>query len=370
MRTVVLLRSVLVFAFSAPLIGAAQSTTVALPGSEVTFDIDARSAKIDDHLGRRALFLRAQTPPAFASGIEFVDGTIEFDLAAMPNGNFVGLIFRYENPLHHENIYFRLHRSGSFEAVQYAPRVNSAAGSWQLYREFMAPAALPVGTWVRVRADVSDKGMTLFVGDSTKPLIVVPRMRGTARSGRVGFWGRVNDRPDEWTAAISNVRVRSVPATPPAGIDTVQLPEGTLTGWQIAGPYEAPDSTKAPPLPRTDEWSPIPIEEGGLLNISKRLAKPAGGRHVAFLRNTLRAREPEVAVLEVGYSDDAMIWLNGSLLFRGSNGFNSRYPGFLGLIGNAAEHVYLPLRQGENTLIVAVAERAFGWGLKARIRRP
>jgi hypothetical protein len=352
-----------------PAFAAAQELATSVPGSDVTFEIDSRTAKVDDHLGRKAIFLRGQAPPAFVSGVDFVDGTIEFDLSAMPGANFFGLVFRYADPFYHENIYFRLHRSGSFEAVQYAPRVNSTAGSWQLYPEFMAQATLPVGSWVHVRAEITGQGMTLFVGDSTKPLIVVPRLRGATERGRVGFWGRVNNRPEAWTAAISSIRVRARTPSASAAVDTSRLPDGTLTGWQIAGPYDAPDSTVAPAEPASGEWSPIALEEGGLLNLSKRLRKPRSGRHAAFLRNTIRAERAEIVALEVGYSDDAMVWLNGSPVFRGSNGFNGRYPGFLGLIAGAAEHLFLPLRPGENTLVIAVSERAFGWGLKARIIR-
>jgi hypothetical protein len=352
-----------------PTLTEAQVAKVSIPGSNVAFDIDARTAKVDDHLGRKALFLRGQAPPALASDVELVDGTIEFDLSAMPGGNFFGLVFRYDDPFYHENVYFRLHRSGSFEAVQYAPRVNSTAGSWQLYPEFMRQATLPVGSWVHVRAEIDGKGMTLFVGDSARPLLVVPRLRGATQRGRVGFWGRVNDRPEAWTAAISNVRIRTRAPSAPAPVDTTSLPGGTLTGWRIAGPYDAADTALAPAIPESSEFSPIALEEGGLLNITKRLRKPRGGRHVAFLRNTVRADSAELVGLDIGYSDDAMVWLNGSAVYRGVNGFSGRYPGFLGLLVSSAEHLFLPLQPGDNSLVIAVSERAFGWGLKARLIR-
>lgn len=353
----------------APSVLAAQRAAVSLPGSDVAFELDSTTAKIDAHLGRPALFLRGQSPPALVAGVDATDGVIEFDLSAMPNGNFFGLVFRYADGFNHENVYFRLHRSGSFEAVQYAPRVNSAAGSWQLYREFMARATLPVGAWVHVRAEFGGEGLRLFVGDTTKPLVIVPRLRGATTAGRIGFWGRVNERPDAWTAAISNVRVRARPPARPVGIDTASLPAGTLTGWQIAGPYDAADSSAAPRIPADDAWSPIGLEEGGLLNISKRLRKPRGGRHVAFLRNAVDASRDEVAALDLGYSDDALVWLNGALVFRGFNGFNARYPGFLGLLDTSVERVFLPLRTGRNTIVIAISERAFGWGMKARLTR-
>ena len=346
-----------------------QTTNVRLDGSNVGWDLDPKSAKIDTHLGRPSLFLRGQTPPAFVSNVDFTDGTIEFDLAPLPNANFVGLVFRYGSDTQHENLYFRLHRSGSFEALQYAPRIYTTAGIWQLTPEFMAAVVYTPGAWLHVRAEVRGGRLEMFVGDSAKPVIVVPRMRGITTHGRVGLWGRVNDKPDEWTAAVSNIRV--TPRTAVAittSADTSRLPAGTLTGWTSAGPFSAADSSAPPQIPQAG-WKPLPIEEFGLLNISRQYAKPPGGRHVAFLKNAIRSTAAETVAMEVSYSDDAMFWLNGVPIYRGSNGFNGRYPGFLGFAGLPSETIYLPLRAGDNELIVAVGERAFGWGLRARLVR-
>jgi hypothetical protein len=348
---------------------ASAQTNVRLEGSNVTWDLDPKSAKIDTHLGRPSLFVRGQSPPAFVSNLDFTDGTIEFDLSPLANANFLGLVFRYGSDTQHENLYFRLHRSGSFEALQYAPRVYTTAGIWQLMPEFMTSVVYTPGAWVHVRAEIRGSRLEMFVGDSARPVITVPRMRGVTTHGRVGIWGRVNDKADEWTAAVSNIRVttRAAVATAPSA-DTARLPAGTLTGWTSAGPFVASDSSSPPAIP-TGGWKPLPIEEFGLLNISRQYAKPAGGRHVAFLKNTVRSTTAETVPLEVSYSDDAMFWLNGAPIYRGTNGFNGRYPGFLGFAGVSAETIYLPLRAGDNELVVAVGERAFGWGLRARLVR-
>ncbi len=342
---------------------------VAVEGSNVTWSLDPRSAKVDQHLGRRALFLRGQSPPAFAD-VEFIDGTIEFDIAPLPGGNFAGLVFRYASPSEHENVYLRLHKSGAFDAMQYAPRIFTTAGIWQLTREFMAPVRYTPDSWLHVRAEVSGSRLEIFVGDSAKPTVVVPRMRGVTSTGRIGFWGRVNEKPDEWTAALSNIVIRPRRASPITLVaDTTVRPTGTLTGWVAAGPYDAPDSASAPPFPTQNAWQPLPLEEYGLLNISRHFRKPAGGRHVVFLRNRIASANRTTVPLDVSYSDDAIIWLNGELIYRGSNGFNSRYPGNLGLTGAAVETVYLPLKAGTNELVLAIGERAFGWGLRARLQR-
>ena len=346
-------------------VGSAFAQPVALPGSNVSWELDARAARMDDHLGRRALLLRGQLP-TFASVPEFGDGTIEFDLAPLPGGNFFGVVFRYESPTIHDNIYFRLHKSGEFDAVQYAPRLHTTAGAWQLFPEFAGPGELPADRWTHVRIDVRGSRLEIFVGDSIRPLVVVPRMRGLSSTGRVGFWARVNNKPLEWTVALSNIQVRPRAPELAASPDTLALPAGTLTGWQVAGPYVAADSSIAPAFPAANAWKRMPIEEGGLLNISRNVAKPAGGRHVAFLRNTIRAPQPRTAAVTLGYSEDVMLWLNGALVYHGTNAFGGRYPGYNGWL-SMAETVHVPLRAGDNELLVAVGERAFGWGLTLRI---
>jgi hypothetical protein len=353
--------------FAAMATSTAQSNTGPIPGWDGAWEIDPRSGKITEHMGRPAAMLRGNFPPILSSGADFTDGTIEFDMAALPGGNFVGLVFRYADGLNHENIYFRLHRSGAFEAVQYAPRVNGSGGTWQLYPQFFGNTLLPTDRWVRVRAEVRGSSMELFVGDSARPLIVVPRLRGLTTSGRVGIWGRVNNRPEEWTVAISNVRVRPRPPAAIVAVDTSSLAPGTVTGWRVAGPFAAPDTAALPPLPASAQWIPIAVEELGLVNVTKVLKKPSAGRFVAYLRTTVRSDAARLTPLEIGYSDDIMIWLNGAPVFLGINAQGSRYPDYLGLIAPTTERIYLPLRRGENELLVALSDRVGGWGLAARL---
>ena len=343
----------------------AQAPTVTVPGFDGEWVIDGRSAKTGQHLGRPAVFIRANFPPILSSS-EFTDGTIEFDLAPLPGGNFLGLVFRYADGLNHENVYFRLHRSGEFEAIQYAPRVNGSGGTWQLYPQFFARAIFPADSWLRVRAEIRGSTMELFIGDSAKPVLAIPRLRGLTAKGRVGIWARVNEKPDEWAAAVATVRVRSRAPEKVAALDTTALPPGTVTGWQVAGPYPAPDTTVVPPLPPAPTWIPVAVDEAGLINVTQAIRKPAAGRFVAYLRTTLSSSTEGLVPMEIGYSDDIMIWLNGRPVFQGVNSLGSRYPGFLGL-AVPSDRVFLPLRAGRNELLVALSDRIGGWGLRARL---
>lgn len=322
-------------------------------------------ARIAEFLGRQSLWLRNSTQ-IMRSGIEFVDGTIEFDLAPMDRGNFVGIIFRRVDFGNHENIYLRLHRSGLYNAVQYAPRMNGSP-TWQLYPEFNAVAEFPRNHWTHVRVEVRATEMEMYVNNQAKPVLAVRRLRGVTEKGTVSFWGRVNLQPTEWAAAVSNISIR--PANPVKTVAAVRPtpPAGTLVSWEVAGPVQT-EKGPVKSLPQIKDWRAVEVEESGLVNLNRAL-KTNPGRWTAFARTTVKTNEARAALLELGYSDDVTIFLNGEVVYSGINGFESRHPEYMGFVKPEYENVVLKLRAGNNELVLAVTEdQKFGWGFIARLK--
>ena len=70
--------------------------------------------------------------------------------------------------------------------------------------------------------------------------------------------------------------------------------------------------------------------------------------------------------LELGFSDRAVVFLNGRALYRGDDTYRSRDYRFLGSIGYY-DTLFLPLVAGANDLVVAVSEDFGGWGVQARL---
>ncbi len=66
------------------------------------------------------------------------------------------------------------------------------------------------------------------------------------------------------------------------------------------------------------------------------------------------------------YSDRAVVYLNKAPLFAGNNAFLFKGALFRGDIAVQGNALYLDLKKGENELLIAVAERANGWGLIGR----
>jgi len=325
----------------------------------------ANDARVAEFLGRQALWLKNGTQ-VMRSDLEFASGTIEFDFAPMTNGNFLGVIFRRVSFGNHENIYLRLHRSGLYNAIQYAPRMNFSP-TWQLYPEFNAVADFPRNQWTHVRLEVSATSMEMYLNNQVKPVLVVARMRGVTDKGAVSFWGRVNDKPAEWAVAVSNISIRPASLSKTEPSVRPAPPAGTLTSWELSGPVKT-EGAEVTSLPELKEWRAVATEESGLVNIN-RAWRRTPGRSTAFARTTLPASEARLVILEIGYSDNVTVFLNGEPVYRGINGFDSRHPEYMGFVKPEFENVYLKLRPGNNDLVLAIADdQRFGWGFIARLK--
>jgi hypothetical protein len=345
-----------------------KASTFFIEGSNNEWYVDSAErtgdSRVSEFLGRQSLWLKNGSQ-VMRSGIEFADGTIEFDMAPMDKGNFLGILFRRHSFSDHENIYLRLHRSGLFNAVQYAPRANGP--TWQLYPEFHAVADFQRNQWTHIRIEVKGTRMEFYVNNKPQPVLIVPRLRGISPKGTVAFWGRVNQQPTEWAVAVSNISIR--PAKPTQTTNTVRPapPAGTLTSWEIANPVQT-EKGMVTRLPELKGWRLVEVEESGLVNLNRSL-KRFNGRWTAFARTTVKANEAKSVILELGYSDDATVFLNGEPVYSGSNGFDSRYPEYLGFVKPEYENVFLKLRPGNNEIMLAVSDdQRFGWGFIARIK--
>ena len=111
-------------------------------------------------------------------------------------------------------------------------------------------------------------------------------------------------------------------------------------------------------------WTELAAEPSGRTDLA-RVNGVRDGRNTVLARTTLDAEREEVRVLELGFSDRAVVFLNGRALYRGDDTYRSRDYRFLGSIGYY-DTLFLPLVAGANDLVVAVSEDFGGWGIQAR----
>jgi hypothetical protein len=103
-------------------------------------------------------------------------------------------------------------------------------------------------------------------------------------------------------------------------------------------------------------------------DFSKRL-EPQPGMKMIYARTNIESEREQVKKLDIGYSDDVSVFLNGKILYRGRSAQNFRDPAFLGIISADDDAVYLPLKKGTNELLLAVSELGGGWGFVCRLQK-
>ena len=342
------------------------------------------SLRFGDYQGRPSLYINRGV--ALANGVAVRDGTLEYDMVVPRGGNFMGADFHAESPENSEVVFFRPGQSGTMESVQYAPALNGVAAAWQVYHGENANAAVDLAfdRWLHVRLDITAATATLYLNDDTTPVLIVPRLAGVGGTS-VGVWTGFFGRG----AWFSNIRYTARPATPPAPAPA--LPRGTITDWELS---QAVDGGVLTPGTLPDlgalQWDRVHVEEQGFVLVNRYRRTPNAtipidrttgeplvdsimgnhvtGSKVVFARATITADRAGLRRMLFGFSDGAVVYLNGQPLFFGMNASRLRSPDLgqsaLDRVGSA---LYLPLRQGRNDLVFAVTEFTGGWAYWARL---
>jgi len=125
------------------------------------------------------------------------------------------------------------------------------------------------------------------------------------------------------------------------------------------------------------KWIPADAEPSGLINLNRQLGNAAGaqktnvfggaGWGIAYARVRIVSDRDQVRRLSFSYSDGIGVYVNGKRVFVGRNDSDSRYFGYLGIVGAEVDGIDLPLKRGATDVVLAVTDKAFGWGFRARI---
>jgi hypothetical protein len=166
---------------------------------------------------------------------------------------------------------------------------------------------------------------------------------------------------------LSNISIRPVSPVASSTTNRPVPPANTLTSWEVSGPVQN-EKGMVSALPELKEWKSAEVEETGLVSLNRALGN-VRGRWTGFARTTIATEKAKTAVLELGYSDDVSVFLNGEVVYSGINGFESRHPEYMGFVKPQFEIVHLKLRAGKNEIVLAVTDdQRFGWGFIARVR--
>jgi hypothetical protein len=346
-----------------------------LPVTDGGWALEGPSVKVAKEDGRDAIAI--ETGVAYRRDVRLGDGTVEFDVKLTRRRSFVYVMFRMQDDREYEEMYLRPHKSNLPDAIQYAP-VYQGQSAWQLYHGPGATAAVELPpAWVHVRLVLQGSRAALFVGNEREPALVVPRLAREPRAGYLAIRGFVpRGTPGEGPCAwYSDLRVfpgrtdfdfTSVAPPPPSGA-------GTVREWAVSAAF-APAVGGLPSPPDQAAVGPyrrVETEPSGLLEMHRYVKVPAGGRETtAAARVHVVAEKDGLYVLDLGWSDEATVFLDGRPLFRGEAAYSFDNPRRDGLIGYDQARLFLPLRAGDNELLVVVEDGFGGMGLMARFPDP
>jgi len=141
--------------------------------------------------------------------------------------------------------------------------------------------------------------------------------------------------------------------------------QNLVAEWQISDMFEEKlldDPKNLPSIIDARKWgNKIAVEEGTAANIAREIVLYDGSPgNTVFAKITINSNTDQLKLFEFGYSDRVVAILNGQAIYKGNNRWRSRDYRYLGTIG-LFDAIYLNLKKGKNTLLLAVSEDFGGW---------
>jgi hypothetical protein len=338
------------------------------------------NAKVAEDAGRKCLLLDGGA--AVVKNFVMRDAVIDTDVATTRARGFLGIQFRTdESGDNGEWVYLRAHKSGLPDAMQYTPIINKEA-TFQLYNGpgFTGSFDIPTNQWFHMRLVVAGAQATFYVKDMDKPALVIDDLKSGLEKGEVALF------VSRGATCFSNFQIQATPDVPFVR-HLPEMPAGAIAKWKLSPSYDALTRNLERPLTRAESdaiaWQDVEAEAPGLVVINRyrdapgivatfekdfstRL-QPQPGMKVVYATTTIDSDRDRVKKLNLGYSDEVSVFLNGRILFRGRSAQAFRDPTFLGIVNVEDDAVYLPLRKGKNELTLAVSEIGGGWGFICRL---
>lgn len=298
-------------------------------------------------------------------GIDFSDGIIEYDMEPLNNA-FATVFFRQQSTEERECFYFRTYVAGNsaaMDAIQYAPFLGGV-NMWDMLPHYQGNASFQREKWNHVKLVISGEQMWVFVNDTSRPAIKIPRLEGNTKHGSIAFEGQ---------AVISNLVIRpgqTEGLSPLEGPDPTDNDPRYLRDWKVSTPIVTPkdiDFSKTFIPAKEAAWEPVWAERRGLVNLTRKFGV-SKERRIVWLKTNIHAAKEQSRKLHMGFSDEVWVFINGQYVYVDKNLYGmplSKTPDGRCSIENTAFN--LPLKEGDNELLIGVANSFYGWGVIARL---
>jgi hypothetical protein len=315
-----------------------------------------------------------QTFPAVLKDFNFTSGTIEFDAmpAADDFNDAIAVNFHQADSYNYESVYLRPQDDESLQrddAIQYTPFINGV-NLWDMMKPFRGFANIKNTDWNHIKVVISGLQMMVYVNDLSKPTLRVSRLEGNHKSGSISFDGN---------AYFANlvVKLEVTENLPSAeGPDWTENDPSYLRKWLVSQPriLEKGRELSAEDLPAdTTKWQRLVAERRGLINLIRafkgELTSYPKDRRYVWLKTTIRSLHQQQVGMQLGFNKEVYVFVNKRMVYIDKNSAEERlqkYPGGLLDIGNTVFD--LPLKKGDNEILIGIAAKNYGWGIIARIK--
>ncbi|HEY4111146.1 hypothetical protein [Puia sp.] len=306
--------------------------------------------------------------------MDFGDGTIEFD--DIPTDDVFSIFyFRLQDSLENETFYFRTTWAHDhpyvMEAVQYTPIVKGVM-YWDALPHYQTFSDFSTNKPNHVKIILSGKQMRVWVNHlGERPTLAVPYLEGNTTHGTFAFQGK---------HIISNLVVKPGQVeglSPEPDLDPTDFDSRYLRHWQMTEPDTAGENKMLAGrlgirgIPGEHAvWRPIDAERRGFVNLSRIFGGTSSMAvsRMMFLKTTLHAKEAKTVQLRLGFLDDISMFVNGRLIYADKNIFG--FPAVKvpnGRLSIENSTVSVPLKAGDNELMVGIRGNFYSWGLVARL---
>ncbi|MGC4038997.1 MAG: hypothetical protein QM764_23770 [Chitinophagaceae bacterium] len=321
--------------------------------------------EFSNYKGRAAMKIAPQSGPVTLKDLVFKDGTIEYDIEPIMPEFAESIYFHRKDEKEQEIVYLRAPKIGNpfaNEGIQYCPYFDGV-NMWDMYPQYQAPNNAKLGDWNHIKLILSGKQMNVFVNN--KLVLEVPKLEGRETEGSLAFEG---------SSYISNVEIKpgeTEGLSPLEGADLTRHEANYLRNWAITQPVELPEGTEPTTLlsmPRNETFTEkLDAERYGMVDLTRRFGG-SDKRRLVWLKATITTKEAVKANLQLGFSDEIWLYLNDQITYTDKNIFRQnmkRYPDGRLSIQNGSTK--LNLKQGENQLLIGIANDFYGWGMIARL---
>ncbi|WP_257668748.1 hypothetical protein [Parapedobacter tibetensis] len=348
-----------------PKLASSSDGSIKIPMEEAYWQSDSGKVAFEEDQAIPTMRILPKAGLIQLKDFDFSTGTIEFDWRPT-DPMFSSFYFRHHSAQESECVYLRTARAGNpmaMDAVQYAPFLKGV-NLWDLLGHFQGSASFSKTDWNRVKLVISEKQLQVYINDLSTPVLWIPQLEGNVSNGTLAFNGE---------SIVANLTVKPgiVDGLPsPASMDPTANDPRYLRQWLVSEPeiFHVGLEPVNDDFPKSNaNWTDIQAERRGLVN----LTRPYGitkERRLVWLKTHIHSSSNQQKQLDFGFSDEVWLMVNGQYVYIDKNyyGHPIMKPPF-GRCSIENASIKLPLKEGDNEVLVGVANNFYGWGIVARL---